>query len=99
MELMASESSTAFFLSMQQVSTQKYRSPSAAACLAQMYLAVASLALARAGFYILEGDLFAIRTPSVRKYCVGGDVAANEFAQDRLAIGLSFQESPRETFD
>jgi hypothetical protein len=35
MELMAAASSTAFFLSIQQVSIQKYRRPSAAALLAQ----------------------------------------------------------------
>jgi hypothetical protein len=62
MELMALKSSVLFDLSIQHVSTQKYRRPSFLACSPQN---LASLALAGTIYYISKGDLLSVRPPSV----------------------------------
>jgi len=70
-ELIASESSALLDLSMQQVSTQKYFKPS------RSDLVVARLVFAGSLFQVLIGDLFAIRSPSMRKDSILGNVIAN----------------------
>jgi hypothetical protein len=77
------------------MSTQKYPSPSAAACFAQNYFFLHplahSLADIHANFDILKDDL--LFSPYIREYCVGRDIATGRFAKDDLAVGFALQEA------
>ena len=56
---------------------------------AELYLLPLSLALCYASFCILKANF--LLSPSVRKYCIGKDIAASRFAKDNLAIGFLLQ--------
>lgn len=53
---------------------------------AELYLAITSLALARAVYQILKGDL--LRSPSVRKYSILWDIAPEELRQAEIAVAV-----------
>jgi hypothetical protein len=88
MELIASASTVLFDLSIQHVSTQKYRKPS---CLSD--LAIASLVLARAIRQVSEGDFLSIRAPCVQQYRIVGNVIDNILDKSELVVVVAFQRT------
>jgi hypothetical protein len=55
---------------------------------AELYFAIASLALAGAIHQVFESDL--LRSPSVRKYSIPGNIVAKEFSKAELAVVVVF---------
>jgi hypothetical protein len=95
-ELIASVSSELLFLSMQQVSTQKYSSPSNAACFAQNCIFLSNQPCSRSCSYpcpssVLIVDL--VFSPGMREYCVSRYFVTGRFAKDDLAVGFAMQEA------
>jgi hypothetical protein len=54
---------------------------------------IAGLVFASAPHEVLKGDLFAIRCPGVRKYCIFRNVLASTHDQAELAVTVQLQKT------